>query len=257
MKEMLNAIANFFRGVAALVMTGLLGLAGFLGYEVYTAHSQLEQRYQQSQAENEKLQKDVELKQQEITRLDMALRLLKVDHRIAEIVVLDQWQPEGAEHVKTRFAFQNVDDDGHALDKPREFTVDGDLVFINFWVIKFDDELIEQGDPLKSTSICLFRSVFGEFQNPADGFPLDQANSRPAAYGGGPMNNYERELWSNFWEYSNDSEKARKANVRAAHGEAPSIKLRPGKLYKLQLRASGGITIPPPVDLPAEQVPPM
>jgi hypothetical protein len=33
--------------------------------------------------------------------------------------------------------------------------------------------------------------------------------------------------------------------VRAIHGEAPFIELRPGKTYRIELRASGGLTLVP------------
>ena len=55
----------------------------------------------------------------------------------------------------------------------------------------------------------------------------------------------ERDLWANFWEYANNPAKAKKAGVRAAHGEAPSIRLQVGKRYRVELRASGGLSIVP------------
>ncbi len=64
------------------------------------------------------------------------------------------------------------------------------------------------------------------------------------------MSPLERDIWANFWEYANSPNKARQAGVRAVHGEAPSIRLQPGRKYKVELRASGGLSIVP------EEVPP-
>ena len=73
---------------------------------------------------------------------------------------------------------------------------------------------------------------------------LDAVGSRPAAYRGGEkISELEQKIWDQFWEFANDPAKAREAGVRAAHGEAPSIKLMPGKRYKILLRASDGLTI--------------
>jgi hypothetical protein len=59
------------------------------------------------------------------------------------------------------------------------------------------------------------------------------------------MSPVERDIWANFWEYANDPAKAKKAGVRAVHGEAPSIRLEPGKRYRVELRSSAGLSIVP------------
>jgi hypothetical protein len=93
-------------------------------------------------------------------------------------------------------------------------------------------------------SICLFRRIFGEAQEPRNGFVLDAVGSTPAPYrAGGTMTDLERDLWSKFWDYANNPALAGKAGIRAAHGEAPSIKLMPGKRYRISLRASAGLEI--------------
>ena len=43
-------------------------------------------------------------------------------------------------------------------------------MYVDAWVIKYDDALVEQGDPLRSTSVCLFRRVFGEYLPPVRAF---------------------------------------------------------------------------------------
>jgi hypothetical protein len=190
---------------------------------------------------------DVEQKEKEIRALDVALQLLKVDHRIARIEVLAQ-SVTGAEpgQVRTRLRFTELDAAGQPLGAGREITVDGKTVYVETLVVKFGDDYVEQGDTLRGTSICLFKRLFGENQKPSEGVMLDAEGLQPLAYTGveGP-DPLHRELWDRFWDYANDRELARQLGVRAMHGEAPFIETRPGMTYRVVLRASGGLTIQP------------
>ena len=179
---------------------------------------------------------------------------MKVDQRLARITVLSQEGSAAKGDLVTRFSFVDVDQAGKPLGEPRIFSVAGDLAYIDSWVVKFGDEYIEEGDPLRATSVALFRRVFGEKQLPSEGFSLDEEGGQPAVYRtGGPMSDFEKELWARFWDYANDPELAREKGVRAAHGEAPSIQLRPGKSYRIELRASGGISVVPETAPPPGQ----
>ena len=117
-------------------------------------------------------------------------------------------------------------------------------MYFDAWVVKYEDRLVEAGDPLRSMSICLFRRIFGEAQEPRNGFVLDAVGSTPTVYRmGRTMTDAERDIWSRFWDYANNPAIAGKAGIRAAHGEAPSIKLMPGKRYRISLRAIAGLEI--------------
>jgi hypothetical protein len=233
-----------------LAIVTLLGIGGWFGYQTYYADrfalKDAEQKLAEQQAQIVALNADLEAKRREIQRLETAVRLLKVDRRIARITVLSQDGSAAGGDLTTNFSFVELNEDGNPLDAPRQFTVKGDLAYLDAWVVKFADEYVEQGDPLRATSVCLFRRIFGEAQRPVDGFVLDPVGSQPAAYRtGGLPSEFEQEIWSQFWEYANDADKAQGAGIRAAHGEAPSIKLVPGKRYKVLLRASGGLTVVP------------
>jgi len=277
----INAVNNLAGTIVSLVVLAAIGTGGWYAYQTYfadklRAQKELEQREakivgltrdlatRQQEVERlgdaltetheqiDRLELDLEAKQREIERLDLAVRLLKVDHRVAQIDVLAQEGSAQDGDLVTHFSFVEIDDRGKPLEEPRVFQVAGDFIFVDAWVAKFTDEFVEMGDPLRSTSICLFRRLFGETQRPSEGFALDSVGSRPAAYRkGGNMSDLEREIWGKFWEYANDPVKAEKVGVRAAHGEAPYIKLVPGKRYKVTLRASGGLSLIPE-DLPAD-----
>lgn len=265
MLKSIEVVSGLLRTVLGLVIVGMLGGGAWYGYQIYHARElteqrladrerELEARQQElaaSQAEVEQLTGKVAEQSVQIDRLDTAVRLLKVDHRVAQIVVVGQELGPDAEVETTTFNFVEVDNDQNALEQPRTFTIEGDLLYIDTWVAKFADEHVENEDPLRSTSICLFKRLFSENQAPVDGFVLDAIGSRPVAYSrGSEMSDLERDLWTNFWDYANDPERAEAAGIRSVHGEAPSIELRRGNVYKLTLRASGGLSIN------AERLPP-
>jgi hypothetical protein len=66
------------------------------------------------------------------------------------------------------------------------------------------------------------------------------------------MSPIEHDIWSNFWQYANNPAKSKQAGLRAAHGEAPSIRLEMGKRYRVELRASAGLSIVAE-DVPAKE----
>jgi hypothetical protein len=252
--KLLTALDSLSRLLLSGALVVILGGVGWLGYSYYMVGrraADVETQLGRREAEVKDLgrqlearQRDIEAKQREIERLQTANRLLKVDRRLARIEVVAQTGSAADGDLATKFTFQEVDSENQPLEQPRAFTVQGDLIYVDAWVIKYEDRLVEAGDPLHAMSVCLFRRIFGEAQEPRHGFVLDQAGVTPAAYNSGrPMNDTEREIWSKFWEYANNPAMASQAGVRAAHGEAPSIKLMPGKCYRVSLRASAGLEI--------------
>lgn len=187
---------------------------------------------------------DLAASEEEVRQLESALRLLKVDRRLARVeIVRREDTPEGP---RTHLRFTEMGPDGRPAREPLELAVDGTRVYFEALVIKFDDSYVEAGDFLRGTSVCLFERVFGDRQRPEDGVPLETRGARPAAYSGeGTQTPFYDELWDHFWAYAEDPEAARAKGVRALHGEAPFIEARPGRRYRIVLRASGGLTITP------------
>jgi hypothetical protein len=240
----ISTLANVLRSLVWLALLGFLGTGGWFAYQAYDQRAQLDRQLKEATAELAEKTAEVARLEKQNQKLNLAIRLLKIDHRVAEITVLDQHEEN--DRPMTRFQFVELTKDGDAIGDKKIFTVEGDTIYVDAWVIKYADQLIEAGDPLRSTSVCLFRRIFGEYQNPSEGFALDASGSRPAVYSqGSDMSPLEHDLWANFWEYANDPAKAKKAGVRAAHGEAPSIRVQAGKRYRVELRASAGLSIIP------------
>jgi hypothetical protein len=244
MSNTLNSISNFIRSVVSLAVLGAVAVAGWFGYQTVNSKATLEAALRDKNVQVEKLNEELAAKDKRLQELDLANRLLKQDHRLAKISVVKQWESTDTKRPVTEILFVDIDDQNNALDQPRKFTIVGDVLYIDSWVVKYMDELVESGDPLRGTSVCLFRRLYGEYQEPSDGFSLDPVNARPVAYDrGSQMTDLERDVWKHFWEYANDPEKAHKAGIRAAHGNAPFIKLQPGKSYVIEQRATGDLTI--------------
>jgi len=256
--KFITAVNSLFRTILGLAVVTIASVGSWIGYQAYFAGKwalqQAEQKLALQEDQVRQLNGQIQLQQRAIQRLQTANRLLKVDRRVARIEVVAQTGSMADNDLATRFTFVDIGPNGKDLDAPRTFTVKGDVIYIDALVVKFDDSLVEAGDdPLRSTSVCLFRRIFGEFQQPNDGFVLDTPGTSPAAYRmGEKMTDFEREIWAHFWDYANDAAHAERAGIRRAHGEAPFIKLVPGKRYIVSLRASAGLEIASEA-LPAEK----
>ena len=244
MLKFFASLEGLFRSLSQLAFVALVGCGVWVGYTKFYPMLALEHELEEQKVQLAQYELMLQEKSKEIQRLDTALRLMKVDQRVAQMVVLDQWHRAKDNELMTKLAFAEVDEKGNMLDGYDSLTIEGNIVYIDSWVAKFLDEHVESGIPLRSTSICLFRRLFGENQRPREGFALDAVGSRPAAYSrGAEMSDLEKDIWSNFWQFANDPAKAQEVGLRALQGEAPSIRLMKGKIYWVFLRASDGLTI--------------
>ncbi len=255
MLKAVHALTSVLGAVVSLAILTVLIVGGWYGVSTFLGErwqrEAAEKRLAEREREIERLNVDLAAKQKQIEQLETALKLLKVDHRVAQIDVLKQMGSAKDGTLVTTFNFVELDAHGKPLHAPRVFNVNGDMLYVDSLVVKFTDEAVETADPLRSTSLVLFRRVFGEQQKPTDGYPLDPAGSQPVAYRTSEkQSEFERNIWARFWEYATNPQEAAKKGIRAAHGDAPSQKLVPGKRYRLQLRASDGLSFTPEGDPP-------
>jgi hypothetical protein len=191
--------------------------------------------------EIETLNEDIRQKAAEIQRLDTALRLHKMERRLAQISVLDVVENDETGQIFSTIEFVELNEMGDPVGEPRRFELEGQMVYVDYLVVKFEDKYVEQADLERGTSICLFNRIFGEFQKPNDGFSLDEPGQRPGPYErGGVMSDLEQKIWSDFWTIANDPKQAAELGIRALHGDAVSIKVQKGKTYRITVRAAGG-----------------
>ena len=229
--------------------------------------ARLEMDNGQKTARIEALDRQVERLEAEVDRLELARQLLRLDHRIARIEVLRQGPPEGdtaagdtaagdaaeggtaggnAEPAatETTVRFTELDAEGGPIGPPKELTIPGTRLYVEGIVVKFGDEYVEEGDPLRGTSICLLQRLFSEEMAPEDGLELDSVNQHPLPFTGDDLPDpLYRDLFQRVWDYANDPEAAERIGVRAIQAEAPSMEVRPGRTDRLELRQSGGMTL--------------
>ena len=263
--ETISTINSAVRTLLALVVCGGLGYGGWYAYNTYHAKENAVRDAQTKLKDTEdKLERtqvslkarelevhqqaakiaeqvaELKKKDEQIAKLETARRLLKVDHRLARINVVEQTTGDQGE-ITSKVEFVELNPEGMPMGKPREFTLKGDMIYIDGLSVTFDDKYVEQADLERGTSLFSFTRIFTDVQNPKDGHPLDDVGSRPLAYSrGGQISDFESNIWKNFWSLANDKEAAGKLGIASIHGSAVSIKPVQGNSYTIELRASAG-----------------
>ncbi len=278
--EKLQTINSFFRTVLALFVVGCMSAGGWYGYTTYNAAELEGQRKdqelqkakqaldakeqalvasQQQIASQQQLldQKDSELadkaieitnlnnevaqQEVEIERLETAMRLHKMQRRLARLSVVDTRQDAETEQLFTKIEFVELDESGGPVGEPKQFEIEGDMVYVDSWVVKFEDKYVERADMERGVSICMFHRIFGERQKPKDGFYLDEPGTRPGPYArGSVMSDLEKRIWDDFWNIANDPVRADELGIRTIHGDAVSTRVSKGKTYTITIRAAAG-----------------
>lgn len=251
--------------IRTLLLAILVACAGFAGWQGYSLYNEPQKKLAEKQQELalvrqdladrqqqvDSLTSDLEATTEELAKTETSLRLLKLRHRIARIRVVDQQPLPDSNRVQTTIEFYEVNSDGAPLGGDRkQFEIEGDRVYVECLVAKFEDKYIEQADLDRATAICLFQRIFGEYQQPQEGFEIDPAGTRPTSYErGGQMSDFEKAIWKDFWEFASDPQKAADIGIRAAHADAPSTRVKKGVTYQLEMRSTGEISLRP---LPAD-----
>jgi hypothetical protein len=287
-----DTISNVNSAMRNLLLMVIIVGAGIGGYKAYDLYNAPRQQLADKQAELDKTAsslkqatEDLAAKQKELADLgakltetteklekaELAKKLLTVQHRLARLKVLDQQEvaslnpvtptegvkePASRTNLQTKVEFTEINEQGEPIGQPKQFDVVGDMVYVDYLNVTFDDKFIEEADLERSTSLALFQRIFGEHQQPVEGFQLDTVGTRPTAYARGTeASDFEKKIWNDFWLIANDPKRAAELGIRAANGEAVAIRVRPGMTYEIELRASGGMTIRP-VDPPVPQANP-
>lgn len=277
-----ETISNINSAIRNVLLALLVGGAGFGGYKAYELYNEPQQKLQEKETELaakakelDQANKSLAARQQEIAelgnqlaaksaevdRLEISLKLLKVRHRLARVRVLEQNEvaslnpaapSEGTQfqpsrpNVQTKIEFAEIDEKGQPIGQPRQFEIEGDMVYVDYLRITFDDQYIEQADLDRSTAIALFQRIFGEHQEPSHGYRIDEVGARPAAYArGAEASEFERKLWDDFWLIANDPARASELGIHSASGTAVAMRVAPGKTYEIDLRSTGEISFRP------------
>lgn len=269
------AVMENVKVVNSLIRTGLmigavggLGYAGWYGYQNYVIPAQQAKlalaELETMQTRFASLEKDYQVQEAELAKvrlqnekLQTSLKLLKIDRRLANVKILEKGlSPEGEPFLEVEFA--EVNKEGKLIGEPRKFKLRGDKLYVDCWLVKFEDQYIEQADALRSASLCVFRSIWGDLDGPNGGHSLDrrgeaEAPAAPGIYGSfADANPFESQIWQDFWTVANDPQKQKGLGIRANHGQVNYVLVEPGQVYQIEARASDGVSIRPLEKGPAE-----
>lgn len=242
--EKIKIVNSAIRTGLIAVMVGALGYSGCIGYNQFIRPGQVAQQeliklqsdYQQQTAELEKARR---LNQ----KLETSLKLLKIDRRIANIKVVNQGEADGKPFLDVEYS--EVSNSGAPIGPVRPFRLNGQKLYVDCWLVQFEDKYVEDADELRQASLCVMKSIWGELDGPEQGHSLDypQDENIPVTYRELGTNDFEKKIWSDFWGVSNDPAKQKELGIRASHGQVNYMQVETGRTYQVEVRASGGATI--------------
>ncbi len=184
-----------------------------------------------------------EMAQRLAARQEMVERLSRT-RRVAHLSIeAQQLDPAGAIE-STDVLLVELDEDGAELARQR-FTLPGDVLTVDAWIVKFEFNDVAQGHPLAGHTLMLLRRVYSDRMRPIDGFPIDTPGAVPPAYAVGEMGHFQQRIWEHFWQIATDPKMAASMGVRVAQGEAVYKPVRVGQTYELSLDAAGGLNLLP------------
>lgn len=252
MMENVQTVNSAVRTLLMMSVAGIVGFGGWVGYDKYIVPGiEAKQLKKDVVKLEEKLElQGLELKEATIKaeKLQVSMDLLKVDRRVAQLTVNRKAIDENGQKF-LEVTFSEVDKDGKIIGSSREFTLLGHTFFVDCWVAKFEDQYVEQADPLRSASVFTFKRIYGDKMNPADGFPLDDFSKPAGVYAESAATEFAQQIWRDFGEVCNDLNRQSELGIRAVHGQANYVSPKQGQTYEITIRSSGAVGLTP-VELP-------
>lgn len=155
-----------------------------------------------------------------------------------------------ASDLVTTIDFIELDDRGRELGR-RRATVPGRTIFVDAWTVRFPQQSVVEGDPMRGQSIALLRRIYSDRMAPADGVAIDTPGAVPDGYAATEGARFERALWQRFWRLATEPGAAEAQGVRVAQGEAVYKPVAPGQRFEVELESAGGLVLrPTAVDAP-------
>ncbi len=134
--------------------------------------------------EASRLRHEKEVLARERFELQRTVERLTAEDRVAEVHVVDQVLTgqlvigEPAAHDLTTIEFIELDRGQRHLPS-RRYVVQDRVIYFDALVIKFQHDFVAAGDTVRGKSLALFRRIYGESQNPAEGFVVDPEGDVP------------------------------------------------------------------------------
>ena len=225
--------------VRITLLTSILAGLVLLGY--WRVSVDLKQReIHELKALNLQMQSQLEARAAMIARLDRS-------KRIAHIQILDQRKDSSGQITETDLLFVELDDTGREIAR-QAITIPGNVLYIDAWTVKFKQEDVAEGHPLRGRTLVLLRRIYSDRLAPRDGIEIDTPGAVPSAYAVSEFAEFQKQLWKHFWDIATDKELAANMGVRVAQGEAVYKPVRTGEVLELIVDAAGGMNLSQYVD---------
>lgn len=222
--------------IRILTLTTVLAGLLLIGYWRMSAGEQ-QRALAELRSLNQRLEESLAQRQQMVERLSRS-------RRVAHVRVTDQDKAADGSIERTRIDFIELNDHGGEIAR-QGITIPGDVLFVDAWTVKFDPQLVAEGDPMRGRSLVLLRRVYSDRLPAKDGIALDLPGAIPPAYAASDASQFERRVWESFWELARDPDAAAKLGVNVAQGEAVYKPVLAGETYELVVDAIGGMSLKP------------
>ena len=257
MPDIMNNVKTINSAVRTAMMLGacsVIGYGGYFGYNNYVKPSHDAQRAaaELKELEAKYQQQSFRLTEAEdrVHRLETSMKLLKVDRRLANVTVLEKGFDEFGEPFM-EVSFEEVDANDRPVAAARQYVIKGEKLYIDGWIATFEDQYVESADELRAASLFVFKSIYGDAETPKDAQSLDvesRDHSPPGIYNDSTQRDFEQQIWADFWKVCNDPQLQDELGIRTSQGQTSYVKPIEGKTYRVNIRASGGMSLKPIVE---------
>lgn len=179
--------------------------------------------------------------------LQEALTQLTEEERIGYAKVTGQFSRDGRMFTAVKFV-ATLPGDPLTPVFQREYEVPGDVVYFDALIVRFSTERVLDG---RERALYLWRRLFSEGMEPAQGFPLENEGGEPERYQHllAKLPVGQRQVfWTAIWDLANDPQRLAGAGVTAIYGNAVYVRMQPGVVYLFNLNKAGQITPVPVLD---------
>lgn len=173
--------------------------------------------------------------------LQKAITSLTHEDQIGYAKVIKQEKRDGELYTTLRFVETDRDDPLNVVLE-REYEIKGNVIHFDALIVSFPHSAVMDG---KTRSLYLWRRIYGEYQSPADGFPIEEIGTAPARYAKllNTLKLPEQQMfWEAIWDLSDNPTALSKYGIKAIYGNAVYKRLSPGLIYVFKIGADGQVT---------------
>lgn len=172
--------------------------------------------------------------------LQEAITELTLETQIGYAKVIERRVEDDSLVQKIRFVETAWEDPSTEVIR-RDFEIRGEEIYFDAMIVKFDSELVQDGN---ERALYLWRRIYSEEVPPENGFPIEEPGAAPERYRQwlAKLPVRQRNLfWSEIWALSNHPNKLEDLGITAIYGNALYQRMEPGRVYLFRINNAGQI----------------